>query len=136
MHHQILLYLSTSMSIFIAIIDIRFHRIPNLSIAAFTAVLFYQKNVSPPVHILFSLISVWVICVLCKVGMGDLKLLTVLLILQGQIILNSYTLLLFSSASAILLVVHLFVRRTFSGEIALAPAILIPFTVLNFAFYA
>ena len=76
-----------------------------------------------------SLLLIWIAGIFSKVGMGDLKLLTVLLLLQGEILLRPITLTIGALVITIMIAIHLIVNKSLKGDIALAPAILIPFTL-------
>lgn len=76
-----------------------------------------------------SLLLIWIVGIFSKVGMGDLKLLTVLLLLQGEILLRPITLTIGALVITIMIAIHLIVNKSLKGDIALAPAILIPFTL-------
>jgi Flp pilus assembly protein protease CpaA len=80
------------------------------------------------------LITLWILGLLTKIGPGDLKLLTILIIMQGEIILDSLMWILFLGIAAISLLIHILQRRSWQGEIPLAPAIVIPFTALYLSF--
>ena len=80
------------------------------------------------------LTSIWLVGVLAKMGMGDLKLLTILAILQGEILMNPISWILFTAIALLSIITHILVRRTIRGEIPLAPAILIPFTGFYLSF--
>jgi hypothetical protein len=82
------------------------------------------------VPMLFLILTLWVLGLLAKIGPGDLKLLTILIIMQGEIILDSLMWILFLGIAAISLLIHILQRRSWQGEIPLAPAIVIPFTAL------
>jgi hypothetical protein len=80
------------------------------------------------------LLLIWGAGLLARIGMGDLKLLTILTTLQGQILVNPMAWIFFSALAALSILIHIGVRRSLQGDIALAPAILIPFTSLYLAF--
>jgi hypothetical protein len=86
------------------------------------------------VPMLFLILTLWVLGLLAKIGPGDLKLLTILIIMQGEIILDSLMWILFLGISAISFLIHILERRSWQGEIPLAPAIVIPFTALYLSF--
>ena len=86
------------------------------------------------VPMLFLILTLWVLGLLAKIGPGDLKLLTILIIMQGEIILDSLMWILFLGIAAISFLVHILERRSWQGEIPLAPAIVIPFTALYLSF--
>jgi len=107
----------------------RFHRIPNFSILGLAIVLIYPNNSLNLVMTSFSLLIIWIIGISSKVGMGDLKLLTILLVLQGGILLRPIALTIGALVITLMIAIHLIVNKSLKGDIALAPAILIPFTV-------
>ena len=117
------------LALYICVIDIRCHRIPNASILGMTIVLIYPNHsLDLPIASL-SLLLIWIVGIFSKVGMGDLKLLTVLLLLQGEILLRPITLTIGALVIIIMIAIHLIVKKSLKGDIALAPAILIPFTL-------
>jgi len=117
------------LTLYICVIDLRFHRIPNDSIVGITIVLIYPINPLNLQIASFSLLLIWLIGITSKVGMGDLKLLTVLLVLQGEILLRPISLAVSALVITLMIGIHLAVNKSLKGDIALAPAILIPFTV-------
>jgi Flp pilus assembly protein protease CpaA len=117
------------LTLYICVIDIRFHRIPNSSILGLVIVLIYPNNALNLVMTSFTLLIIWIIGISSKVGMGDLKLLTILLVLQGGILLRPITLTIGALVITLMIAIHLIVNKSLKGDIALAPAILIPFTV-------
>ena len=80
------------------------------------------------------LIALWIFGLLAKIGPGDLKLLTILMVMQGEIILDSLMWILFLGIATISLLIHILESRSWQGEIPLAPAIVIPFTALYLSF--
>lgn len=122
------------MSVYISLSDIRFHRIPNTSLLILTLTLLYSTRMIPVTLNLIALSSIWLVGLLGKIGMGDLKLLTILVILQGEILLNPFSWILFTAIALLSIAFHILLRRTIRGEIPLAPAILIPFTTLYLSF--
>lgn len=121
-------------TIYISICDIKFHRIPNASLLIMTLTLLYSTHAIPINLNLVALSSIWLVGLLGKIGMGDLKLLTILVILQGQILINPISWILFTAIALLSIAFHILLRRTIRGEIPLAPAILIPFTALYLSF--
>jgi Flp pilus assembly protein protease CpaA len=117
------------LSLYICAIDIRSHRIPNASILAITIVLIYPNHSLDLPLASFSLLLIWMLGIFSKVGMGDLKLLTVLLLLQGELLLRPKTLTIGALVITIMIAIHLIINKSLKGDIALAPAILIPFTM-------
>ena len=117
------------LALYICVMDIRCHRIPNASILGMTIVLIYPNHSLDLPLASFSLLLIWILGIFSKVGMGDLKLLTVLLLLQGEILLRPKTLTIGALVITIMIAIHLIVNKSIKGDIALAPAILIPFTM-------
>lgn len=122
------------MTTYISISDIKFHRIPNTSLLTLTLTLLYSTHTISATSTLIILFSIWLAGLLAKIGMGDLKLLTTLLILQGQILINPIFLILFAAIALLSIIFHMLARGTMRGEIPLAPAILIPFTGIYLSF--
>ena len=117
------------LALYICVIDIRCHRIPNASILGMTILLIYPNHSLDLQIASLSLLLIWIAGIFSKVGMGDLKLLTVLLLLQGEILLRPITLTIGALVITIMIAIHLIVNKSLKGDIALAPAILIPFTL-------
>jgi Flp pilus assembly protein protease CpaA len=126
--------LLVSTAIYISFTDIDSHRIPNRSLLLLIFALVNQMNQIPMEMLALVLLLLWAVGLLARVGMGDLKLLTILTTLQGQILVNPMAWIFFSALAALSILIHIGVRRSLQGEIALAPAILIPFTSLYLAF--
>jgi len=121
-------------TLYISITDIRFHRIPNISLLFLTIALLYSMHQISVVKIVLILIFMWILGILSKVGMGDLKLLTILIVLQGEVVIDSRTWTLFTVITVASIIIHRLVDRSFKGDIPLAPAILVPFTALYLTF--
>lgn len=121
-------------TLYISLSDLRFHRIPNSSSLILIFILLYSTRMTPITLNLIVLSSIWLVGLLGKIGMGDLKLLTILLVLQGQILLNPIYWILFTSIALISITLHILLRRTIRGEIPLAPSILLPFSALYLSF--
>ena len=119
---------------YICVSDIRFHRIPNLSLLFLTCALIPSIKLLSFTWILSLIIALWALGFVAKIGPGDLKLLTILIIMNGEIILNSLMWIIFTLISALSIVIHTLARRSVRGEIPLAPAIVIPFTALYLSF--
>jgi prepilin peptidase CpaA len=121
-------------TLYISLSDLRFHRIPNSSLLILTFILLYSTRMIPITLNMIVLSSIWLIGLLGKIGMGDLKLLTILMVLQGQILLNPIYWIFFTAIALISITLHILLRRTIRGEIPLAPSILLPFTALYLSF--
>lgn len=121
-------------TLYILISDIRFHRIPNISLLFLTIALLYSMHQISAVKIVLILIFMWILGIFSKVGMGDLKLLTILILLQGEVVIDSRTWILFSVCTVLSIIFHRLVERSLKGEIPLAPAILVPFVSVYLTF--
>lgn len=121
-------------TLYILISDIRFHRIPNISLLFLIIALLYSMHQIAAVKIVLILISMWILGIFSKVGMGDLKLLTILILLQGEVVIDSRTWILFSVCTVLSIIFHRLVERSLKGEIPLAPAILVPFVSVYLTF--
>jgi Flp pilus assembly protein protease CpaA len=122
------------LSIYICVSDIRFHRIPNRSLI-FLSCSFIPSIKLTPFGMMALLIAIlWLLGWLANIGPGDLKLLTILICMQGEIILNPLMWIFFLAIASISVLVHIILKGTLKGEIPLAPAIVIPFTALYLSF--
>ena len=121
-------------TLYISITDIRFHRIPNISLLFLTITLLYSMHQISAVKIVLILIFMWILGIFSKVGMGDLKLLTILILLQGEVVIDSRTWILFSVCTVLSIIFHRLVERSLKGDIPLAPAILVPFVSVYLTF--
>ena len=121
-------------TLYILISDIRFHRIPNISLLFLTIALLYSMHQISAVKIALILIFMWILGIFSRVGMGDLKLLTILILLQGEVVIDSRTWILFSVCTVLSIIFHRLVERSLKGDIPLAPAILVPFVSIYLSF--
>lgn len=134
MLHIVLDLLLIGITLYISFSDIRFHRIPNISLLFLIIALLYPVHQISQVKIVLILIFIWILGILSKVGMGDLKLLTILIVLQGEVVIDSRTWILFSVCTVLSIIFHRLVERSLKGEIPLAPAILVPFVSVYLTF--
>ena len=86
------------------------------------------------VKIVLILIFMWILGLFSKVGMGDLKLLTILVVLQGEVVIDSRTWTLFTVITLASIIIHRVIERSLKGDIPLAPAILVPFVSIYLSF--
>ena len=121
-------------TLYISISDIRFHRIPNISLLFLTVALLYSMHQIAAVKIVLILISMWILGLFSKVGMGDLKLLTILVVLQGEVVIDSRSWTLFTVITLASIIIHGVIERSLKGDIPLAPAILVPFVSIYLSF--
>jgi Flp pilus assembly protein protease CpaA len=122
------------LTVYISFIDIKFHRIPNTSLLILTLILLYSMRTISMTSTLIILCAIWLVGLVGKIGKGDLKLLTILLILHGQILMNPISWIFFTVIALLSIFLHMLARGTIRGEIPLAPAILIPFTGFYLSF--
>jgi Flp pilus assembly protein protease CpaA len=115
---------------YISIKDYRTHRIANSSILLLALLLYFFGTGEVRLLWLFSFVLISVLSVgVLKVGGGDIKLIGVLIAFaQADISLMNY---LWGSLSciAILVLLHRVSANKWSGNIALAPAICVPFLI-------
>ena len=121
-------------ALYILISDIRFHRIPNISLLFLIIALLYSMHQIAAVKIVLILISMWILGLFSKVGMGDLKLLTILVVLQGEVVIDSRSWTLFTVITLASIIIHRVIERSLKGDIPLAPAILVPFVSIYLSF--
>lgn len=121
-------------TLYISISDIRFHRIPNISLLFLIIALLYSMHQISAVKIVLILNFIWILGIFSKVGMGDLKLLTILVVLQGEVVIDSRTWTLFTVITLASIIIHRLVEKSLKGDIPLAPAILVPFVSIYLSF--
>jgi Flp pilus assembly protein protease CpaA len=114
----------------ISIVDLRTHIIPNISVLALSLLLhiFQPAGVRILAPLTFLLISLSLVK-LVSIGGGDLKLITALIAFAHPgIALSTY---LWQSlwCATLLILLHRFFSRNWSGNIALGPAICMPFLI-------
>lgn len=124
-----------ALSIHISLFDIKVHRIQNISLIVLTPLLLFSPHTLALSDAVLLVIVVSTICIVAQIGMGDVKLLALLIAFQGEIMVQPAWLVLFSFVAIISTIAHAIQRRGLSGDIALAPAILIPFLAIYLGFY-
>lgn len=121
---SLLLVLCSSVIIFK---DIHEHRIYNWHLLILFLLLAYKAEYLSLFTSVVSLVLIWVLSIACNVGGGDAKLLSLLVIFQGQSLLTVRYFSLLLICSLLSLLVYLLHKRTLQGSLPLAPAILLPF---------
>lgn len=121
-------------SIYICTTDIRQHKIPNVSLPLLAFPLIANLAMPAKENLAIALSILWVFGLVAGVGMGDIKLLTLLLVTQGLHLLDLRYLIGLSLISLISISFARFKGGTFRVEIPLAPAILIPFLAIYLGF--
>jgi len=114
-------------SIYICIVDVRSHRIPNWSLLPLALSLVVDSSAPSFKVLTLTLSLLWSVGLLFGVGMGDIKLLSLLLLLQGSQILDFRYLLNACLVASVTIFFKLLMGSGLRGEVALAPTILIPF---------
>jgi hypothetical protein len=122
-----------ALSLHISIVDLRTHKITNRSNLLLAVLLLLRPNFSKISVVILAFLVAFVITVLLKIGMGDLKLWSVLLFSNGEILLTLRYLNLMAVALTLLLALTVIRHRTLSGSVPLAPVILAPFLLLYLA---
>jgi Flp pilus assembly protein protease CpaA len=115
-------------SLYISFVDVRHHRISNrVLLITFLSLLALSVITETGVHPLtgFSVLLFTPLILLARIGAGDIKLLTVLALFFIPLTwdMASDFLLSFTLISATLLIIRLAKSQSFTGSIALAPAI-------------
>ena len=121
---SLLLVLCSSVIIFK---DIREHRIYNWHLLILFLLLAYKAEYLSPFTSVVALVLIWALSIACNIGGGDAKLLSLLVIFQGQSLLTVRYFSLLLICSLLSLLVYLLHKRTLQGSLPLAPAILLPF---------
>lgn len=113
--------------VYICIHDLRFHLISNRSLLLLSVSLYITNG--QEIHLIYGLIALVSLAILgmvLSIGGGDIKLISVLLLFADiDFSFNNY-LLISMMVGIIHLLIHLFVNRTISGRLPLAPAITAP----------
>jgi Flp pilus assembly protein protease CpaA len=112
---------------FITAVDIRTHRISNKSILVLGSVLITDINSAAWRYTLTAIPVAFALCTILKIGMGDFKLFSALLITQGSLVLTLDFLQRFFLVTLLGVAISIARRKGLSGSIAFAPFITIPF---------
>ena len=119
-----------ALSLYIAMIDIRDHRIYNRDLSVYGFVLFYNLNAISIVKSFSLVFAAFLICLIFKIGGGDFKLISLLIITQGKLIASAQFFSYLFFALLISVAIWATLRRNFRGAMPLAPSILLPFLAL------
>ena len=121
-------------STLISWIDIKEHRIYNSHLLLFSLLLLIDSRSLSIRTTVIAIAVTLVLTISFRIGGGDFKLFSLLIISQGQLILSReyfQLLTLCISASLLLTTLHALMRnRPLGGSVPLAPAILAPFTAI------
>jgi Flp pilus assembly protein protease CpaA len=110
--------------------DIREHRIYNWHLLILLLLLAYNAKYSSLFTSVVAIVGIWTLSIACNIGGGDAKLLSLLVIFQGQSLLTVRYFSLVLISSSLSLLVYLLHKRTLQGSLPLAPAILLPFIAI------
>jgi Flp pilus assembly protein protease CpaA len=119
--------------IVICLHDLCTHRIPNtMTTALFLSTSLHPHRESLSITLLTIFLTTF-ISLLSGIGMGDIKLLAVLIINEGSLVLSRQYLQGLLLAAFATVVISATMRRGLRGSVALAPAILTPFLAIYLA---
>lgn len=120
-------------TIYIALIDLRFHKIQHFSLAVLALPLLLDLHPLPAFQALLLLLLTLVFTLLCGFGGGDFKLLALLISTQGALISSPLYLQGVLISTLLSLLFALVVHRSLRAEIPMAPALLAPFMAIYLA---
>lgn len=123
----------TCISLLIALIDIRDHRIRNTHLLLLAIPLSITRFQISWLEILAFVLLALVISLVFGVGGGDFKLFSLLIATQGGLIASATYFYLFTIIASLSSVISLVIRRNLRASIPLGPAILLPFLYLYLA---
>lgn len=133
MFSQFLTMVVSIMALRITVIDIRYHRIKNRDLLAITPFLALSAQTIDLLPVIAITLVTILVSLLINLGGGDLKLLILLFLTQGELVVTSRYLHLLAIAIALSLFVLLLLRQSVRSSVPLAPAILIPFLICYLA---
>lgn len=119
-----------SIALHISIFDLRHHLITNRSLLLFTLPLALTPHFAEILPTVTSLLLALLLTLIFGIGGGDFKLLSLLLIMQGDLILSARYLSGLCLALLLLSSIFSLRYRSLKGSIPLAPAIIGPFLLL------
>lgn len=114
-------------SLRICFIDIKTHRIRNLDLILLLLPLAFDRNSTSYITDIHYIFLAFAISLLCRIGGGDFKLFSILVITQGALISTPTYYMELLIVTVFLLVFTVLDNRRWGGSVPLAPAILLPF---------
>ena len=118
----------------ISLIDIREHRIHNSHLLFFAFPLLLESRTLPILESFIMVTTTLVFSISLRIGGGDFKLFSLLIISQGQLVISReyFQLMAFFLGLSLLLTTLLAIKRNqrLGGSIPLAPSILAPFIAI------
>ena len=122
-----------ALSIYITVDDLQNHRIRHISLLLLVIPLVIAQHRAPIQSILPAALLLILFTVVTKLGGGDFKLFLLLFIFQGAVVISLDYLRWFLFACSVEVSAFAISRRSFGGNIPLAPAILAPFILCYLA---
>lgn len=121
------------LSLYISVVDIQTHRISNLSNLALGSLLIFDiHNIEIWMTLIFICLAL-IATLIIRLGMGDFKLIVVLLITQSAIVVSLQYLSLFLMTATATICISILTRKGLTGSVAFGPTILLPFTAIYLA---
>ena len=118
-------------SLYISWVDLREHRIYNRDLLIFAGILALDLNEIAMKWIGLLLALSLILTMLLRIGGGDFKLFSVLLLTQGRIIVSIQYLNYLLAGLLLSLLITALHHRTLNCTVPLAPAIALPFLVIH-----
>lgn len=115
--------------LYIALRDLHTHTITDKSNFALFLLLLIDANPLSLPHLLLAWLTLIIVCLATRLGGGDFKLISVLLVTQGKVLLSANYVLGIAIATSLTVLASLLIRRNLHDSVPMGPAILAPFTI-------
>jgi Flp pilus assembly protein protease CpaA len=115
--------------LYIALNDLRTHKITDKSNFALFLLLLFDANPLPLLHLLLAWLILIAISLATQLGGGDFKLLTVLLVTQGKVLLSASYGVGIAIAASLTVFIVLLIRGNLDDSVPMGPVILAPFAI-------
>ena len=113
--------------------DFQYHRISNRHLAIFSLLLICDLHTSSLTASAVAVVAVAVLFLTLRIGMGDLKLASLLILTEGSIVLSAQYLQVAFVTLLLTITVRWARERNLKGSVAFAHVILAPFLLLYLA---
>ncbi|MSX18847.1 MAG: hypothetical protein F2803_02860, partial [Actinobacteria bacterium] len=123
-------FLLLLLTLYISVVDIHSQKISNRSNLALGAVLISDSHSLSILMILLYTVIALALSILINLGMGDFKLVVVLLLTQSAVLISRQYFSLFLACASLTLVISTLARKGIKGSVAFGPTILLPFTAI------
>ncbi|CAB4884724.1 unannotated protein [freshwater metagenome] len=123
-------FLLLLLTLYISVVDIRSQKISNRSNLALAAVLISDSHTLSILMTLLYTVIALALSILINLGMGDFKLVVVLLLTQSAVLISHQYFSLFLACASLTLVTSTLARKGIKGSVAFGPTILLPFTAI------